>query len=66
MSVSSRSGVWPRTAVMAAVVCLGLAGAGNVAAQTTFSLDPLNVGDCKVVVKITNPRGGDQVGVVVD
>jgi hypothetical protein len=51
---------------MAAVVCLGLAGAGNVAAQTTFSLDPLNVGDCKVVVKITNPRGGDQVGVVVD
>ncbi len=67
MSVSSRSGVWPRTAVMAAVVCLGLAGARTAAAQAPiFSLDPLNVGDCKVVVNIQNPRGGDQVGVVVD
>lgn len=69
MSVSSRSGVWPRTAVMAAVVCLGLAGARGAAAQTRapiFSLDQLKIGDCKVVVKIENPRSGDDVGVVVD
>ena len=31
-----------------------------------FSLDPLNVGDCRVIVKVANPRGGDQVGIVVD
>jgi hypothetical protein len=53
---------------MAAVVCLGLAGARGAAAQTppTFSLDALRVGACTVVVKIANPRGGDRVGVVVD
>ena len=53
---------------MAAVVCCGLAGASRAAAQTapTFSLDPLNVGACRVVVKIANSRGGDQVGIIVD
>jgi hypothetical protein len=68
MSVSSRSGVWLRTAIIAAVMGWGLAGARDAAAQAppTFSLDPLDVGDCRVVVKITNPRGGDQVGIIVD
>ena len=36
------------------------------AAGARFSLDPLNVGDCRVIVKVANPRGGDQVGIVVD
>ena len=31
-----------------------------------YSLDPLNAGDCRVVVKVVNPRGGDQLGIVVD
>jgi hypothetical protein len=31
-----------------------------------LSLDPLNAGDCRVVVKTASPRGGDQVGVIVD
>jgi hypothetical protein len=58
--------VWPRAAVIAAL-CWGLAAA-SAAAQPApvFSLDPLNVGDCRVVVKIANPRGGDQVGIIVD
>jgi hypothetical protein len=34
--------------------------------QPVFSLEPLNVGECRVVVKVVNPRGGDQVGIVVD
>ena len=66
MSVSSRLGAWSRTAVIAAAV---LAAARNAAAQTpapNFSVEPVNLGDCRVVVRIQNPRGGDQVGIVVD
>ncbi len=69
MSVSSRLGAWSRTAVIAAAVCLQLAAARNAAAQTpapNFSVEPVNLGDCRVVVRIQNPRGGDQVGIVVD
>jgi hypothetical protein len=60
--------VRPRAAIVAAVVCWGLAGVPQAAAQPapTFSLDPMNVGDCRVVVKIANPRGGDRVGIIVD
>ena len=69
MSVSSRLGAWSRTAVIAAAVCLQLAAARTAAAQTAapiFSVEPVNLGDCRVVVRIQNPRGGDQVGIVVD
>src|SRR5262245_34076627 len=68
MSESSRSSVWVRAAIMAAVVCWGLAAAPQAAAQAApiFSLNALNVGACRVVVTIDNPRGGDRVGVVVD
>lgn len=43
-------------------------GGGIACAQPApvFSLDSLNAGDCRVVVKIANPKGGDQVGVIVD
>ena len=68
MRVSSCCGAWSRTAVLAAVVCSGFTNARDAAGQTapTFSFEPLNVGDCRVVVRIASPRGGDQVGVIVD
>jgi hypothetical protein len=52
--------------VIVAIACA--CGARRASAQPApvFSLDPLNVGDCRVVVKITNPRGGDRVGIIVD
>jgi hypothetical protein len=47
--------------------CVDL-GRGHCVAQPgpVFSLDPLNAGDCRVVVTIANPKGGDQVGVIAD
>jgi len=37
-------------------------------AQTasTLSIRPMHVGDCQVVVQVTNPRAGDQVGLAVE
>lgn len=67
MSVSSRIRVLSRVAVTVAAVCCGPGVARTVFAQTpTFSLNPLNVGDCRVVVNAKPPRAGDQVGIVVD
>jgi hypothetical protein len=69
MSVSSRFFAWSHVAIVAAAVCVGLADARSAAAQDKppiFTLNPVSLGDCKVVVKIQNPRGGDQIGVVVD
>jgi hypothetical protein len=37
-----------------------------VAAQSALAVRPLRVGDCQVVVQVTSPRPGDQVGVVVE
>ena len=37
-----------------------------VAAQSTLAIRPLRVGDCQIVVQVTNARPGDQVGVVVE
>jgi hypothetical protein len=65
--MSSQICAWRRVAIaIVAAVCV--VGAGRVSAQPApiFSLDSLSVGDCRVVVKVTNPRGGDQVGVIVD
>ena len=55
-----------RAIAIAAIVWI--CGAVNAFAQPApvFSLEPLNVGDCRVVVKVVTPRGGDQVGIVVD
>lgn len=36
------------------------------AQSTVLTVRPLHVGDCQVVVQVTNPRAGDQVGVVVE
>ena len=64
--------VWRRVCIGARVIVIAagawICGAGNGFAQAApvFSLDPLNVGECRVVVKVANPRGGDQVGIVVD
>ena len=69
MSVSSRIRALSRVAVTVAAVCYGAAVGPTAFAQTpppTFSLNPLSVGDCRVVVTIEKPRGGDQVGVVAD
>jgi hypothetical protein len=67
MSVSSRIRALSRVAVTVAAVCYGAAVGPTAFAQTpTFSLNPLNVGDCRVVVNAIPPRPGDQVGVVVD
>jgi len=67
MGVTSDRCVWRRVTI-AIAASVWLCGAINAFAQAApiFSLDPLNVGDCRVVVKVTNPRGGDQVGIVVD
>jgi hypothetical protein len=56
-------------AITVAAVCCGLGVARTAVAQTPtpiFSLNLLSVGDCRVVVTIENPRGGDRVGVVAD
>jgi hypothetical protein len=37
-----------------------------VVAQSALAIGPLRVGDCQVVVQVTNARPGDQVGVVVE
>lgn len=67
MSVSSHIRAWLRVPVAVAVLSGGVASsAGAQPAAPVFSLDPLNAGDCRVVVKIVSPRGGDQVGVIVD
>ena len=69
MGVSSRIRALSRVvAVTVAAACCGLCVARTAAAQgpPTFSLQPLNVGDCRVVVRTEPPRPGDQVGIVVD
>ena len=67
MSVSSRIRALSRVAITVAAVCCGPGVARTAVAQTpTFSLNPLSVGDCRVVVTIEPPRAGDQVGIVVD
>jgi len=67
MSVSSRIRALSRVAVTVAAVCCGPGVARTAFAQTpTFSLSPLTVGDCRVVVNAKPPRAGDQVGIVVD
>jgi hypothetical protein len=72
MRVSSDMCVRPRVRACARAIAIAasvwICGAVNGFAQPApvFSLDPLNVGDCRVVVKIVSPRGGDQVGVIVD
>src|SRR5262245_14554004 len=54
--------------VVAMAITVWICGAVTAFAQPApvYSLDALNVGDCRVVVKIVSPRGGDQVGVIVD
>ena len=69
MRVSSFSRALSRVAITVAAVCGGLAIPSTAVAQTPtpiFSLNPLSVGDCRIVVRIDNPRGGDRVGVVAD
>ena len=67
MRVSSRTRALSRVAITVAAVCGGLAIPSTAVAQAPiFSLDRLGVGDCRVIVKIENPRGGDRVGVVAD
>ena len=70
MRVCSDMCVWRRVRVrtIAIAASMWICGAVNAFAQpvAVFSLDPVNVGDCRVVVKIANPKGGDQVGVIVD
>ena len=72
MSVSSRTRALSRVAITVAAVCCGPAVARTAFAQPPplpppiFSLNLLSVGDCRVVVTIENPRGGDRVGVVAD
>jgi len=64
--------VWRRARACARAIAIAasvwICGAVNAFAQPApvFSLEPLNVGDCRVVVKVVTPRGGDQVGIVVD
>jgi len=54
-------------AAMYVVVALWILCPSPAHAQTTgLSLRPLRVGDCQVVVQVTNPRAGDQVGLVVE
>jgi hypothetical protein len=53
------------------IVCVAAAVAtlfspAVVGAQSALALRPLRVGDCQVVVLVTNARAGDQVGVVVE
>ena len=54
------------TTIAASFICW-LWGVSAFAQQApVYSIEKLNIGDCRVVVKIGNPRGGDQVGIVVD
>ena len=72
MRVSPDISVWRRTRACARAIAIAasvwLCGAVNAFAQPVpvFSLEPLNVGECRVVVKVVNPRGGDHVGIIVD
>jgi hypothetical protein len=58
---------WLRAAVSVAALSAGFYPL-TAAAQTpaTLSLGALKVGDCKVAVAIEMPRGGDQIGLVID
>ena len=54
-------------AAMCAVLAAWILCPSPAHAQTTgLSIRPLRVGDCQVVVQVTNPRPGDQVGLVVE
>jgi hypothetical protein len=55
----------PAAAVASAALALFISPV-SADAQTSLSVRPLHVGDCQVVVQVTNPRAGDQVGVVVE
>ncbi|HKH73410.1 MAG TPA: hypothetical protein VKA59_18760, partial [Vicinamibacterales bacterium] len=71
MRVSADISVWHARACARAfgiVTSLWICGSVNAFAQPApvFSLEPPNVGECRVVVQVVNPRGGDQVGIVVD
>lgn len=59
-----RTGALARTAV-ASFVAAAFATPAH-AQSTVLTVRPLHVGDCQVVVQVTNPRAGDQVGVVVE
>ena len=54
-------------AAMYAVAALWILCPSPAHAQATgLSIRPLRVGDCQVVVQVTTPRPGDQVGLVVE
>lgn len=58
---------WCVRAAMYAAVAPWILCPSPAHAQTTgLSMRPLRVGDCQVVVQVTNPRAGDQVGLVVE
>ena len=63
MIVSTRASALVRVAVLWV-----LWHAGEAVAQpaTSLTIKAMKVGDCQVVVGLTNPRAGDQVGVVVE
>ena len=61
-TIHSRVFGWAAVAVVVAVASATPAQAQS----TSLTIRPLHVGDCQVVVQVTNPRPGDQVGVVVE
>jgi hypothetical protein len=59
MNVSFRICVWLRVAVAVVAMSWGSGADPAVAQAPIFTLDALSIGACRVVVRIGNPRGGD-------